>query len=101
MLSVLKKPLLTEKASKLGPLRQYAFEVSPEANKIQIKEAVETLFEVKVQSVRTVVNKPKYKMRMTRRGIMRGSTNLVKKAYVTLQPNYSIDVVSGEGASEE
>lgn len=101
MLSVLKKPLLTEKATKLGPLRQYAFEVSVEANKIQIKEAVETLFEVKVQSVRTVVNKPKHKVRMTRRGIMRGSTNTVKKAYVTLHENYSIDIVSGEGTAND
>lgn len=101
MLNILKKPLLTEKATKLGPLRQYVFEVSPEANKIQIKEAVETLFSVKVASIRTATKKPKHKVRMTRRGVMRGSTNLIKKAYVTLRPSYSIDIVSGEGSSNE
>ncbi|MDZ4746458.1 MAG: 50S ribosomal protein L23 [bacterium] len=101
MITVLRRPVVTEKATKVGYLRQYVFEVDPSANKLQIKAAIKQMFEVDAETVRTVRVKGKVKSRMTRRGNQTGRTNLVKKAYVTLKVGQSIDIVGGEGASEE
>jgi large subunit ribosomal protein L23 len=95
MTGIIKRPIISEKATKLGHLRQYVFEVTPESNKIEIKKNIEQMFEVKVDSVRTVRVKGKVKSRITRRGLMRGKTPLRKKAYVTLKTGYTIDIVSG------
>jgi ribosomal protein L23 len=59
------------------------------------------MFDVDVKDVRTVRTKGKLKQRHTRRGTMTGRTNLRKKAYVTLMPGQTIDIVSGEGGTEE
>ena len=101
MITVIKRPMLTEKAAMLAEKQQYAFEVTTDANKIQIKAAIERLYDVKVSSVRTVNVKGKNKTRFTKRGLMRGATPLRKKAYVTLGPGYSIDLVGGEGNTED
>lgn len=95
MVDIIKRPIITEKAMKLGENGQYVFEVYPEANKIQIRKAIEDLFEVNVVSIRTLNVKGKNKMRMTRRGIMRGKTALKKKAYVTLKQGQVIELVAG------
>lgn len=95
MIEVVRKPIVTEKAMKLGDLRQYVFEVDPKANKIQIKQAIEKIFEVNVISIRTVRVKGKFRSRFTKRGIMRGRTSLRKKAYITLKEGQSIEIVSG------
>lgn len=79
---------------------QYVFDVSPAANKIEIKKAVEEMFEVKVKSVRTLNQKPKYSMRYTKKGILKGRTNNRKKAYVSLQPGFSIELVGGAGSED-
>jgi len=100
MITVLKNPIITEKATKITHLRQYVFEVETSANKVQIKNAIESMFSVDVDSVRTVRVKGKNKVRMTKKGIMRGKTNLKKKAYITLKEGQTIDVVTGEGAEE-
>lgn len=100
MITVLKKPVLTEKATKIGYLRQYVFEVDPNANKLQITQAIKQMFDVDVASVRTVRTKGKVKARMTRRGYMVGKTNLKKKAYVTLKEGQTIDIVAGEGRED-
>lgn len=100
MITVLKNPIITEKATKITHLRQYVFEVETSSNKVQIKKAIELMFTVNVDSVRTVRIKGKNKVRMTKKGIMRGKTNLVKKAYVTLREGQTIDVVTGEGTEE-
>ncbi|MFN4907498.1 MAG: 50S ribosomal protein L23 [Bacteroidota bacterium] len=97
MISVLRKPLLTEKATKVGHANQYVFEVAPEANKLQIRQAIKAMFDVDAISVRTVRTKGKVKTRMTRKGMQVGRTNLRKKAYVTLKQGQTIDIVSGEG----
>ena len=83
----------------LGHHRQYVFEVDPGSTKIEVKKAVEELYEVKVDSVRTLNVKGKNKSRFTKKGLMKGKTKLRKKAYVTLQQGYSIEIVSG--ANEE
>jgi len=101
MITVLRKPVITEKATKVGNQGQYVFEVDPMANKHQIKAAIKQMFDVDVDSVRTVRVKGKVKQRQTRRGLMVGRTNLKKKAYVTLKPGQTIDIVSGEGGSED
>ncbi len=100
MITVLKAPVLTEKATKVGHLNQYVFEVDPSANKIQIKAAIKQMFDVDAVSVRTVRLKGKVKSRYTRRGWQIGRTNLKKKAYVTLKAGQTIDIVSGEGAED-
>jgi large subunit ribosomal protein L23 len=95
MLEVIKRPIVTEKAMKLGELRQYVFEVDRSANKIDIKKAVEKMFEVNVISVRTTVVKPKMKMRITKRGVVHGKSPSYKKAYVTLKVGQTIELVTG------
>lgn len=96
MIELIKKPLVTEKAMKLGEKSQYVFIVDGTSNKIEIKKAVEELFEVNVLSVRTLNLKGKQKSRMTRKGVMRGHTAPKKKAFVTLKEGQTIDLVSGE-----
>lgn len=100
MITVLRKPVITEKATKVGHLRQYVFEVDPSANKLQIRQAIKQMFDVEATSIRTVRTKGKVKTRMTRRGPQVGRTNLKKKAYVTLKEGQSIDIVAGEGNEE-
>jgi large subunit ribosomal protein L23 len=99
MFEIIRKPIITEKAMSLGHTRQYAFEVSPDSTKIDIKKAIEELYEVKVDSVRTLRVKGKNKSRFTKKGLMKGRTKLRKKAYITLREGYSIEIVSG--AQEE
>lgn len=98
MIQIIRRPILTEKSEKVkGIYSHYVFEVEPTANKIEIKQAVEAMFGVKVDKVRTVTVRGKRRVRYTRRGLQRGRTRSWKKAYVRLKPGYSIDVVSGEG----
>lgn len=99
-MQVIKRPVITEKAMSLSEERQYVFEVHPDANKIMIKSAVESMFEVEVQSIRTARIKGKVKKRFTRSGLMVGKTPLQKKAYVTLKEGYEIELVSGANQGE-
>ncbi len=99
MIQLIRRPVITEKAMKVQSGGQYVFEVDPNANKIEIKKAIEEMFEVDVASVRTVRIKGKNKTRFTRRGIMRGSTPLKKKAYITLKAGQTIELVSGASGS--
>ena len=100
MITVLKSPVITEKATKVGQQRQYVFEVDPAANKVQIRAAIKAMFDVDPLSIRTVRTKGKVKSRQTRRGLMVGRTNLKKKAYITLKEGQSIDIVAGEGSED-
>ncbi len=88
---VIRKPIITEKATMASESGAVVFEVAKDANKPQIKEAVEALFGVKVKSVNTVVTKGKVKRF---RGTV-GTRNDVKKAYVTLEEGNTIDVSTG------
>ncbi len=100
MINIIEKPLLTEKAMKRTTDGQYVFQVNPNANKIEIKRAIEDMFEVKVKNVKTLRQKPKYSQRYTRKGIMRSRTKLTKKAYITLLPGFTIELISGLGSEE-
>jgi large subunit ribosomal protein L23 len=88
---VIRKPVITEKATMASEQGAVVFEVAMDANKPQIKEAVETLFGVKVKAVNTTIAKGKTKRF---RGI-RGRRADVKKAYVTLEEGNTIDVTTG------
>ena len=91
---VIRRPLITEKNTVLMDKGQYTFEVHPDANKIQIKAAVESTFSVNVKAVNTLNVKPKPKSRMIRRGSGRiaGATRGWKKAIVTLSQGEHIDL---------
>ncbi len=87
---VIRRPVITEKATaQADELNQYVFEVDRRANKIQIREAVEVIFEVSVTKVRTMVQ-PAKRGRRGRDWMMR--TKEWKKAIVTLAPGDEIDL---------
>ena len=88
---VIRKPVITEKATMTSEAGAVVFEVAIDSNKPQIKEAVEALFGVKVKAVNTTVTKGKTKRF---RGMM-GRRKDVKKAYVTLEDGNTIDVSTG------
>ena len=85
---IIQEPVITEKATILREGNKYAFRVDSKANKIQIRQAVEEIFSVKVESVRTVKvpSKPK------RQGLYQGRRAGWKKAYVTLKAGDSIEI---------
>lgn len=85
---IIKAPIITEKSSTLAQNNTYVFSVDVKANKTQIKEAIEKIFNVSVENVNTVNVKPKKK----RVGRYVGKTNKVKKAYVKLQEGSSIEL---------
>jgi large subunit ribosomal protein L23 len=91
---VIRRPLITEKNTWLMEKNQYTFEVHPDANKLQIRSAVEETFSVRVRAVNTLNVKPKKKSRYVRRGAGRihGATSGWKKAIVTLQSGEHIDL---------
>ncbi|SHG79764.1 50S ribosomal protein L23 [Cognatishimia maritima] len=88
---VIRKPVITEKATMASENGAIVFEVAIDSNKPQIKEAVEALFGVKVKAVNTTITKGKTKRF---RGTM-GKRKDVKKAYVTLEEGNTIDVSTG------
>ena len=88
---VIRKPIITEKATMASENNAVVFEVDIAANKPMIKEAVETLFGVKVKAVNTTITKGKVKRF---RGQL-GKRKDVKKAYVMLEEGNTIDVNTG------
>ena len=94
-MSTLKKPVITEKMTTLTEeLNRYGFVVDGNANKLQIKEAIEEMYSVSVDSVNTMNYKGKHKTRYTKTGWVEGRTNKFKKAIVTLAEGDSIDFYS-------
>jgi large subunit ribosomal protein L23 len=85
MIGILRRPIVTEKMTALQDKGQYAFEVDPAANKIEIARAVEKKFNVTVLDVRTLKHKGKTKSQMTRKGRFPGKTSRWKKAIVRLK----------------
>ncbi len=93
---ILLYPILTEKMLKLQEMQgKYAFKVSKNANKIEIKKAVQSRFDVTVEKVHIINVKGKSKQMNTRRGITRGRRSDWKKAIVTLREGDSIDFFEG------
>ena len=87
--SIILRPLVTEKGSRLRETgNKYVFSVIPDANRIEIKRAVQEIFHVKVKSVKTLIVHGKVK----RMGVFKGKRPDWKKAIVTLEEGQSIDL---------
>ncbi len=88
---IIKKPIVTEKSTRLMEMNKYTFAVDRRANKIQIKEAIETIFNVRVLDVNTMQMLGK----MKRMGRHEGRRPSWKKAIVTLEPGSRIEFFEG------
>lgn len=94
-MEIIIKPIVTEKMTRLGDkLNRYGFRVQRDANKVEIKKAVETMYNVTVTSVNTMVVCPKTKTRYTKSGVVEGRAAAYKKAIVTLKKGEQIDFYS-------
>ncbi len=94
-MSILKKPLVTEKVSALNEAGKYGFIVDQDANKVEIKKAVEDMYGVTVENVNTMRYQGKLKSRYTKSRVIAGRTNGFKKAIVTVAEGDVIDFYSG------
>ena len=91
-MGIIIKPIVTEKLTDQGEkLNRYGFIVDRDANKLQIKAAVEQMYGVTVDSVNTINYHGKRRQRYTKAGLLRGRMNHFKKAYVTLAGDDKID----------
>ncbi len=95
-MSVIVKPIFTEKQTAITEKfeNRYGFIVVPSANKVEIKKAVETLYNVKVESVNTMKYDGKERSRYSKSGAVKGRTSSYKKAIVTLKKGETIDLFS-------
>ncbi len=94
-MEIIIKPVLTEKMTLQGEkLNRYAFVVDTRANKIQIRNAVEKMYNVVVTDVNTINYMGKMKSRYTKAGLLVGRANNFKKAIVTLKDGETIDFYS-------
>jgi len=92
-MNILIKPIITEKATNDSELNnRYSFQVNTKANKVEIKKAVEAVYGVSVEKVRTINVRPDRRTRHTKTGIQHGKTNAVKKAIVQLAEGETIDL---------
>lgn len=95
MSQIVLKPIVTEKMTATAEdLQQYGFVVKYDANKIEIKAAVEKLYGVTVEKIRTMRYAPKSKSRFTKAGLITGQTPAYKKAIVSVAEGETIDVYS-------
>jgi large subunit ribosomal protein L23 len=94
-MEILIKPIVTEKMTAQGEdMNRFGFIVAKNANKIQIKNAVEEMYGVNVVAVNTMIYAGKSKSRYTRTGIISGRSKSYKKAIVTLAEGDTIDFYS-------
>jgi large subunit ribosomal protein L23 len=94
-MDILIKPIVTEKMTDQGDkFNRFGFIVAKDANKIQIKKAVEELYGVTVETVRTMVYGGKKKSRQTKSGIQIGKSVSYKKAVITIAEGETIDFYS-------
>jgi large subunit ribosomal protein L23 len=90
-MSILKKPLVTEKITALNEKGKYGFIVDAKANKIEIKKAVEKMYGVTVENVRTIRYQGKLKTKYTQSKVIAGRTSTYKKAIVSVKEGEIID----------
>ncbi|MDR2384438.1 MAG: 50S ribosomal protein L23 [Tannerella sp.] len=95
-MGIIIKPVVTEKQTKITEKKpnRVGFRVSPDANKLQIKKAVEEMYNVVVENVNTMNYSGKRKSRYTKSGIINGRQTAFKKAIVTLKEGDTIDFFS-------
>ena len=91
-MSVIIKPIITEKITKLGEVfNRFGFVVQKTANKIQIKKAVEAAYGVNVETVNTMNYRADRSVKYTKSGLISGKTNAYKKAIVQVKEGETID----------
>ncbi|MBD8348661.1 large subunit ribosomal protein L23 [Dysgonomonas alginatilytica] len=95
-MGILIKPILTEKQTAISEKfpNRYGFRVAPSANKVEIKNAIEQIYGVKVEDINTMNYAGKRKSRFTKAGVVSGKTPAYKKAIVTLKEGEVIDFFS-------
>jgi len=95
-MGIIIKPIVTEKLTAVTEKmpNRYGFRVLPDANKLQIKKAVEEKYNVTVVDVNTINYPGKIKSRYTKSGVISGRQNAFKKAIVTLKEGETIDFFS-------
>ena len=94
-MSIIVKPIVTEKMTMItDKFNRYGFRVNPDANKLEIKQAVESMYNVTVTDVNTINYSGKRKGRYTKSGFVSGKTPAFKKALVTLKKGDVIDFYS-------
>ncbi len=94
-MGIIIKPVVTEKMTALGEkLKRFGFIVKKDANKLQIKKAVEDIYGVEVTEVNTMNYAGKNKSRFTKTGMVKGRANSYKKAIITLAEGETIDFYS-------
>ncbi|PKP47731.1 MAG: 50S ribosomal protein L23 [Bacteroidetes bacterium HGW-Bacteroidetes-11] len=94
-MGIIIKPVVTEKMTALGEkLKRFGFIVQKDANKLQIKKAIEDIYGVAVTEVNTMNYAGKNKSRFTKTGMVKGRANSYKKAIVTLAEGETIDFYS-------
>jgi large subunit ribosomal protein L23 len=94
-MSVLIKPLITEKASTLNEKGKYGFIVEKDANKVEIKKEVEKMYGVTVEDVNTMIYQGRAKSRYTKSRVISGRSSSFKKAIITVADGDVIDFYSG------
>lgn len=94
-MSVLLKPLVTEKVSSMNEKGKYGFVVKKGANKVEIKKEIEKMYGVKVENINTMVYQGKKKTRYTKSRVLEGRTDAFKKAIVTVAEGEVIDFYAG------
>jgi large subunit ribosomal protein L23 len=91
-MSIIIKPIITEKITKDGELfNRFGFVVDKKANKVQIKKAVEATYGITVVNVNTMNVRPDRSTKYTKSGLITGKTNAYKKAIVQVQEGETID----------
>jgi len=95
-MGIIIKPIVTEKLTAItGKFpNRFGFRVSPKANKLEIRKAVEAMYQVTVVDVNTMKYNGKYKSRYTKSGVVNGRQDAYKKAIVTLKEGEAIDFFS-------
>ncbi len=94
-MNILKKPVVTEKMTDQSEkFNRYGFYVEPTANKIEIRSAIEKMYGVTVESIKTINYNGKTKSKFTKAGLISGKTNKFKKAIVTIAEGDVIDFYS-------
>ncbi|MDH6535382.1 50S ribosomal protein L23 [Parabacteroides sp. 52] len=95
-MGIIIKPIVTEKQTAIteNMANRYGFRVSPDANKLQIKKAIEDMYNVTVVDVNTMNYDGKRKSRYTKSGVINGKSASFKKAIITLKEGETIDFFS-------
>lgn len=94
---ILIRPIITEKTNMLQERRnRYTFEVNKDANKLEIRKAVEEYYNVTVAKVNTCIMPAKAKSRNSRRNVLHGRRASYKKAFISLAPGETIDIYDVE-----